>query len=80
MSLANDSSKLAGELFRIGHLAHFNDLMLMGTLDGVETGLSLAGIIFSKGRSQTALQILLDRQYVVIDIDYIFAYNKGIGS
>jgi alanine-glyoxylate transaminase/serine-glyoxylate transaminase/serine-pyruvate transaminase len=30
---------VAGKVFRIGHLGDFNDLMLMGTLSGVEMGL-----------------------------------------
>ena len=44
MSLGNGLSKLAGRVFRIGHLGDFNDLMLLGTLSGVEMGLSLADI------------------------------------
>jgi alanine-glyoxylate transaminase/serine-glyoxylate transaminase/serine-pyruvate transaminase len=62
MSLGNGLSKLAGKVFRIGHLGDFNDLMLMGTLNGVEMGLSLAGIPFQKGGSQTAMQTLLDNK------------------
>ena len=38
MSLGNGLSKLAGKVFRIGHLGDFNDLMLLGTLSGVEKG------------------------------------------
>ncbi len=44
MSLGAGLSKLAGKVFRIGHLGHFNDLMLCGTLSGVEMGLDLAGV------------------------------------
>src|SRR5690242_13129781 len=44
MSLGSGLSKLARRVFRIGHLGHFNDLMLMGTLSGVEMGLRLAGV------------------------------------
>ena len=44
MSLGAGLSKLAGKAFRIGHLGAFNDLMLAGTLSGVEMGLRLAGI------------------------------------
>ena len=36
--------KLAGKVFRIGHLGDFNDLGLLGTLAGVEMGLALAGV------------------------------------
>ena len=44
MSLGNGLGKLQGKVFRIGHLGYFNDLMLAGTLSGVEMGLGLAGI------------------------------------
>ena len=43
MSLGAGLSKLAGKAFRIGHLGNFNDLMLAGTLCGVEMGLQLLG-------------------------------------
>jgi alanine-glyoxylate transaminase/serine-glyoxylate transaminase/serine-pyruvate transaminase len=48
--------KLKGRAFRIGHLGDFNELMLAGTLAGVEMGLSAAGIPFTKGGVQAALQ------------------------
>jgi alanine-glyoxylate transaminase/serine-glyoxylate transaminase/serine-pyruvate transaminase len=44
MSLGSGLSKVAGKVFRIGHLGDFNDLALMGTLAGVEMGLALAGV------------------------------------
>jgi alanine-glyoxylate transaminase/serine-glyoxylate transaminase/serine-pyruvate transaminase len=44
MSLGTGLGKLAGKVFRIGHLGDFNDLALMGTLAGVEMGLTLAGV------------------------------------
>jgi alanine-glyoxylate transaminase/serine-glyoxylate transaminase/serine-pyruvate transaminase len=44
MSLGTGLGKLAGKVFRIGHLGDFNDLTLMGTLAGVEMGLKLAGV------------------------------------
>jgi alanine-glyoxylate transaminase/serine-glyoxylate transaminase/serine-pyruvate transaminase len=44
MSLGTGLAKLGGKVFRIGHLGHFNDLMLAGTLSGVEMGLKLAGV------------------------------------
>ena len=40
------------------HLGDFNDLMLAGTLAGLEMGLSLAGIPFSKGGVAAALDYL----------------------
>jgi alanine-glyoxylate transaminase/serine-glyoxylate transaminase/serine-pyruvate transaminase len=44
MSLGTGLGKLKGRVFRIGHLGDFNDLMLAGTLAGVEMGLGLAGL------------------------------------
>jgi len=44
LSLGTGLSKLAGRVFRIGHLGDFNDLTLMGTLAGVEMGLGLARV------------------------------------
>ena len=44
LSLGNGLGKLQGKVFRIGHLGDFNDLMLAGTLCGVELGLQAAGI------------------------------------
>jgi len=58
MSLGNGLSKLAGQVFRIGHLGDFNDLMLMGTLSGVEMGLSLAGIPHQQGGASRASEYL----------------------
>ena len=58
MSLGSGLSKLAGKVFRIGHLGDFNDLMLMGTLTGVEMGLSLAGVPHQKGGASRASEFL----------------------
>src|SRR5437016_3012342 len=58
MSLGTGLSKLAGKVFRIGHLGHFNDLMLAGTLSGVEMGLQLAGIPHKPGGVTAALNSL----------------------
>jgi len=58
MSLGTGLSKLAGKVFRIGHLGDFNDLALMGTLCGVEIGLALAGVPHRKGGAQAALDCL----------------------
>ena len=58
MSLGNGLSHLAGKVFRIGHLGDFNDLMLMGTLSGVEMGLSLAGIPHQPGGCANAMNFL----------------------
>jgi alanine-glyoxylate transaminase/serine-glyoxylate transaminase/serine-pyruvate transaminase len=58
MSLGTGLGKVKGKVFRIGHLGDFNDLMLAGTLSGVEMGLALAGIPFSKGGLAEALEYL----------------------
>ncbi len=62
MSLGNGLGKLAGKVFRIGHLGDFNDLMLAGTLSGIEMGLALAKVPFSKGGVTEALDYLSTRQ------------------
>jgi alanine-glyoxylate transaminase/serine-glyoxylate transaminase/serine-pyruvate transaminase len=58
MSLGMGLGRLKGKVFRIGHLGHFNDLTLAGTLAGVEMGLGLAGIPHRPGGTQAALEIL----------------------
>lgn len=58
MSLGNGLGKVADKVFRIGHLGAFNDLMLAGTLSGVEMGLFLAGIPHQKGGIAAALDYL----------------------
>jgi len=60
MSLGTGLGKLKGKVFRIGHLGDFNDLMLVGTLGGVEMGLALTDIPFSKGGVTAALDYLTD--------------------
>jgi alanine-glyoxylate transaminase/serine-glyoxylate transaminase/serine-pyruvate transaminase len=60
MSLGAGLSKLARRVFRIGHLGHFNDLMLMGTLSGVEMGLRLAGVLHKDGGVAAAMNSLVN--------------------
>ncbi len=55
MSLGAGLSRLSGKVFRIGHLGSFNDLMLAGTLSGVEMGLRLAGVPYQAGGVTAAL-------------------------
>ena len=62
MSLGAGLSKVKGKVFRIGHLGHFNDLMLMGTLAGVEMGLHLAGVAHRAGGVQAAMDVLKQKQ------------------
>jgi alanine-glyoxylate transaminase / serine-glyoxylate transaminase / serine-pyruvate transaminase len=61
MSLGNGLSKLAGKVFRIGHLGDFNDLMLMGTICGVEMGLDVAGVPHQAGGAAQAMTHLKQR-------------------
>lgn len=58
MSLGNGLGKVAGKVFRIGHLGDFNDLMLMGTLCGVEMGLKIASVPHKSGGVQAAMEYL----------------------
>ena len=58
MSLGAGLGKLKGNVFRIGHLGDFNDLMLAGTLGGVEMGLAAAGVPFKRGGITAALDYL----------------------
>ena len=58
MSLGSGLGKLRDKVFRIGHLGAFNDLMLAGTLAGVEMGLELAGVPHRKGGVAAAMSYL----------------------
>jgi alanine-glyoxylate transaminase/serine-glyoxylate transaminase/serine-pyruvate transaminase len=58
MSLGSGLGRLADRVFRIGHLGDFNDLMLMGTLAGVEMGLRLAGVPHQGGGVDAAMRYL----------------------
>jgi alanine-glyoxylate transaminase/serine-glyoxylate transaminase/serine-pyruvate transaminase len=58
LSLGNGLGKLQGKVFRIGPLGDFNDLMLAGTLRGLEMGFARAGVPFSKGGVLAALDYL----------------------
>src|SRR5205085_2189858 len=60
LSLGTGLTKLGGKMFRIGHLGDFNDLMLMGTLTGVEMGLALAGVPVKKGGVNAAMDYLAE--------------------
>ena len=58
MSLGAGLGKVAGKVFRIGHLGWFNALMLMGPLAGVEMGLAVAGVPHRKGGVEAAMDYL----------------------
>ena len=62
MSLGTGLNKVADKIFRIGHLGDFNDLMLMGTLSGVEMGMIRAGVPHQSGGAQSALKYLADQR------------------
>jgi len=65
MSLGTGLGKVQGRVFRIGHLGDFNDLMLAGTLSGVEMGLIGAGIPFDKGGINAALEYLANNPVTI---------------
>ena len=58
LSLGNGLGRLAGRVFRIGHLGDFNDLMLAGTLSGIEMGLARAGFSVAASGVAAALAYL----------------------
>ena len=58
MSLGTGLGRLADKVFRIGHLGHFNDLTLAGTLAGVEMGLKRAGVPHEPAGVRAALDFL----------------------
>ncbi len=59
MSLGTGLGKLKGKVFRIGHLGDFNELMLAGTLCGIEMGLVAAGVPHATGGVLAALDSLV---------------------
>jgi alanine-glyoxylate transaminase/serine-glyoxylate transaminase/serine-pyruvate transaminase len=61
LSLGTGLGRLKGKAFRIGHLGDFNDLMLAGTLSGVEMGMAVAGVPFTKGGVMAALDCLSNK-------------------
>jgi len=64
LSLGAGLGRVAGRIFRIGHLGDLNDLMLAGTLAGVEMGLELHAIPHRKGGVQAALAYLTEQAKV----------------
>ncbi len=58
MSLGNGLGPLAGNVFRIGHVGAFHDLMVTGTLSGVEIGLKARGIPHRSGGVEAAMSYL----------------------
>ncbi len=74
MSLGAGLGKVQGKIFRIGHLGDFNDLMLCGTLCGVEMGLELAGVPCKQGGVEAAMAYLatetMNKQQSVAKVSY----------
>jgi alanine-glyoxylate transaminase / serine-glyoxylate transaminase / serine-pyruvate transaminase len=62
LSLGAGLGRLKGRAFRIGHLGDFNELMLAGTLAGVEMALALAGVPHRAGGVQAAMDALLEQR------------------
>jgi alanine-glyoxylate transaminase / serine-glyoxylate transaminase / serine-pyruvate transaminase len=60
LSLGTGLGRLAGRVFRIGHLGDFNDLTLAGTLSGVEMGLALSGVPIVREGVRAALDFLVE--------------------
>jgi alanine-glyoxylate transaminase / serine-glyoxylate transaminase / serine-pyruvate transaminase len=58
MSLGTGLGRLAGRVFRIGHLGHLNDVTLAGTLAGVQMGLELSGVPIDPGGINAGLRVL----------------------
>jgi alanine-glyoxylate transaminase/serine-glyoxylate transaminase/serine-pyruvate transaminase len=60
MSLGAGLGRMAGRVFRIGHLGHFNDLSLIGTIGGVEMGLRRSSVPSTPGGLAAAVEYLAD--------------------
>jgi alanine-glyoxylate transaminase/serine-glyoxylate transaminase/serine-pyruvate transaminase len=60
ISLGTGLGKLAGKVFRIGHLGDTNDLTIIGALAGVEMALGLAGVPHRAGGVQAAMAYLTE--------------------
>ena len=58
ISLGSGLGKVAGKVFRIGHLGECNELALLGALSGVEMGLAAAGVPHRSGGVQAAMAML----------------------
>lgn len=58
LSLGTGLTKVAGKVFRIGHLGDINDLTILGALAGVEMSLGLAGVPHQPGGVQAAMDYL----------------------
>ena len=71
MSLGAGLSKVKGKVFRIGHLGHFNELMLMGTLSGVEMALGVANVPHKAGGVLAAMEVLKGKDVVPVSTRWV---------
>lgn len=62
ISLGSGLGKVAGKVFRIGHLGECNELALLGALSGVEMGLAAAGVPHRSGGVSAAMADLEGRE------------------
>ena len=58
MALGGGLARLAGKVFRIGHMGDMNDLMMTATLTGVEMGMAAANVPYQPGGVTAAEQYL----------------------
>lgn len=58
MSLGAGLGRVKGRVFRIGHVGHLNELMMMGALSGVEMGLQAMAVPHRAGGAQAAMELL----------------------
>jgi len=71
ISLGTGLGKMKGKIFRIGHLGDLNDLMLIGTLAGVEMGLHAADVPYRSGGVQAAMEFLQKQSGSVKEIPLV---------
>jgi alanine-glyoxylate transaminase/serine-glyoxylate transaminase/serine-pyruvate transaminase len=67
LSLGTGLSKVAGKVFRIGHLGDTNDLTIVAALAGVEMGLNLAQVPHRPGGVAAAMAYLAERRAAAQD-------------
>ena len=62
LSLGAGLARVKGRVFRIGHVGHLNELMLLGALTGVEMGMQAAQVPHRAGGVQAAMATLAQAQ------------------
>ncbi len=62
VSLGTGLGKVAGKVFRIGHLGDTNDLTVLAAIAGVEMSLGLAGVPHKTGGVQAAMAYLAEQR------------------